>query len=41
MPTYQYICEECKLSKDIFHAISNGTPRKCDKCGKRMKKLIG
>src|ERR1041385_128216 len=41
VPTYDYQCEDCKRTIEIFHPMSE-TRRKCPKCGSsRFKKLIG
>jgi putative FmdB family regulatory protein len=40
MPTYDYMCEPCKISKEIFHEISLKKRPKCPECGKPMKRLI-
>ena len=41
MPTYDYFCETCKDTVEIFHWMSDESPRMCEKCGKQMIKCIG
>lgn len=41
MPTYDYYCEECGETEEIFHSISDKTERVCGKCKEKLKKLIG
>jgi putative FmdB family regulatory protein len=42
VPTYQYLCEDCKYEFEKFQNITAGPLRKCPKCGKnRVKRLIG
>ena len=41
MPSYDYRCEPCDLIEEIFHSMSDDTPRNCSECGKTMEKLIG
>jgi putative FmdB family regulatory protein len=41
VPTYDYHCENCKRTTEIFHSIHE-TKRKCPHCGaSRLVKLIG
>jgi len=42
MPTYEYICENCKHEFEQFQSITARPLRKCPKCGKAsLKRLIG
>ena len=42
MPTYNYICENCKYSFEKFQKMSAGTLRKCPECKRfKLKRLIG
>ncbi len=42
MPTYEYECQACKCSFDVFQAMTAKPVRKCPHCGKlRVKRLIG
>jgi len=42
MPTYQYLCEDCRYEFEKFQNITARPLRKCPKCGKtRVKRLIG
>jgi len=42
MPTYEYICENCRHRFEQFQAITAKALRKCPQCGKRqLKRLLG
>ena len=46
MPTYEYFCEECRESSDIFQKMSDPPAEICPKCGakklhRRMSAGIG
>jgi putative FmdB family regulatory protein len=42
MPTYEYICENCKDHFEHFQSIKDEPLKKCKKCGKSdLKRLIG
>ena len=42
MPTYDYRCEACGHSLEIFHSMTSAPKRKCPSCGKlRLKRMIG
>lgn len=41
MPTYEYLCAKCDRIEEIFHMMSNSTPRACPICGEIMEKLMG
>jgi putative FmdB family regulatory protein len=40
VPTYDYICK-CGHQEEIFHMMSDETPRRCPECSKNMIKQIG
>jgi putative FmdB family regulatory protein len=41
MPTYDYMCQECGTTKEVFHKINDEPEVTCPKCGKtKMKKLM-
>ncbi len=39
MPTYDYFCERCEQTKEIFHGMNETPEIGCD-CGEKMKKAI-
>lgn len=42
MPTYDYECDACGHSLEIFQSMSEGHKRKCPECGKnKLRRLIG
>jgi len=42
MPNYDYKCDGCQYTFEVFQFISKGPKRKCPKCGKfKLKRLIG
>ena len=42
MPTYDYECQACGNRHEVFQSITEGSLRKCQKCGKlRLRRLIG
>lgn len=42
MPTYQYTCESCHHSLEIFHSISKEPLETCPQCHKKtLKRGIG
>lgn len=41
MPTYEYECGSCKYKFEVFQSIKDRPRRKCPKCGKRVRRLIG
>jgi len=41
MPTYTYECCRCGEQKEIFHAVNAQPDVFCEKCGGRMRRLIG
>jgi putative FmdB family regulatory protein len=42
MPTYDYVCDECGHSFEMFHSITEPPKKKCPECGKlKLRRLIG
>ncbi len=42
MPTYDYKCNECDYTFELFQSMSARPIRKCPECGKRkVERLIG
>ena len=42
MPHYDYVCDACEHSFELFQTITAGTKRKCPECGKlKLRRLIG
>ena len=42
MPTYEYRCEACNHSFELFQSIKARSVRKCPRCGKlKVRRLIG
>ena len=42
MPTYEYICNNCKHEFEQFQSIKSKPIRKCPECGKlKVQRLIG
>ncbi|MDD2751990.1 MAG: zinc ribbon domain-containing protein [Candidatus Omnitrophica bacterium] len=41
MPTYEYECQHCKHTFELFQKISDKPVEKCPKCAKSVKRLIG
>lgn len=42
MPTYDYVCDDCDHSFELFQSISDSVKRKCPSCGKRkLRRLFG
>ncbi|MBN1911602.1 MAG: zinc ribbon domain-containing protein [Pirellulales bacterium] len=42
MPTYDYVCDACNHSFEIFHSITEEPRKKCPECGKmKLRRLIG
>lgn len=40
MPIYEYRCEICDETFEVFHKISDAPLGKCPKCGKKVNRLI-
>ena len=42
MPTYDYMCENCKHTFEKFQSITASPTKKCPQCGKmKLNRLIG
>jgi len=42
MPTYDYVCDACQHSFELFQSIKDQPKRKCPACGKqKLRRLIG
>jgi putative FmdB family regulatory protein len=42
MPTYDYECDECGHTFELFQSISEPVQKKCPKCGKlKLRRLFG
>lgn len=42
MPTYEYLCDHCGQTMEIFQSITESPRRKCPHCGKqKLKRLLG
>jgi putative FmdB family regulatory protein len=42
MPTYDYVCDSCDHSFELFQSITAGAKRKCPECGRlKLRRLIG
>jgi len=39
MPTYTYVCEECRKTEEVFYWINEQSKMIC--CDKKMKKKFG
>ena len=42
MPTYDYECDACRHSFELFQSITEPVKKKCPKCGKqKLRRLFG
>jgi putative FmdB family regulatory protein len=42
MPTYDYQCDACDHTLEIFHSIKDAPKRKCPACGRmKLRRLLG
>lgn len=41
MPTYEYECQKCGESLEVFQSITDKPLQRCKKCRGKLKKLIG
>ena len=42
MPTYDYECEACGFTMELFQGINDPVKKKCPECGKsKLKRLFG
>jgi putative FmdB family regulatory protein len=39
MPTYDYRCTKCKHVFELFHSMSDDTPRRCPRCKARAVRV--
>ena len=39
MPTYDYECRKCGHRFEVFHSMSDETPRRCPKCKGRARRV--
>lgn len=41
MPTYEYLCESCGYKFEKFQKMSDKPIKKCPKCRRSVRRLIG
>ncbi len=41
MPTYEYECDNCNKTFEVFQKITDEPIKKCPKCNKKISRLIG
>lgn len=41
MPTYEYVCKSCGYRFEKFQNMNDEPVKKCSKCGKTVKRMIG
>ena len=41
MPTYEYECQKCGRSFEVFQSIKDAPKRTCPQCKGRLKRLMG
>jgi putative FmdB family regulatory protein len=41
MPTYDYRCRKCGHVFEVFHSMSDDTPRRCPECRSKAVKVPG
>ena len=41
MPTYEYVCESCGHEFEQFQNMSDKPLKKCPKCSKKVRRLLG
>lgn len=39
MPTYVYRCTKCKRRFELFHSITDDTPRRCPRCKGKAERV--
>jgi putative FmdB family regulatory protein len=39
MPTYDYACPKCERRFEVFHSMSDDTPRRCPKCKVKARRV--
>ncbi|MCS7263808.1 MAG: hypothetical protein NZ805_03125 [Armatimonadetes bacterium] len=40
MPVYDYRCDACGYTFEVFHSVDERPDVKCDKCGQQARKLF-
>ncbi|MEK6285511.1 MAG: zinc ribbon domain-containing protein [Acidobacteriota bacterium] len=40
MPIYKYTCEKCGSHVEVIQRISDAPPKRCEKCGGKVKKAV-
>lgn len=40
MPNYDYYCDECKTTIEIFHSMKEDKKYTCGVCANRLRKII-
>ena len=40
MPTYEFQCENCERLTEVFQAIGDAHPKKCEHCGGKLTKIF-
>ena len=41
MPTYEYVCESCGYTFDMFQNMSAEPLKQCPQCGMNVRRIIG
>ena len=41
MPTYDYRCSKCKRRFELFHSITDDTPKRCPRCKAKAVRVPG
>jgi putative FmdB family regulatory protein len=41
MPTYEYECQKCGHTFEVFQSIKDAPKKSCPKCKGRVKRLLG
>jgi len=41
MPTYDYQCQDCGYTFEVFQSMTAGKLRKCPRCRGKLKRLLG
>ena len=41
MPTYEYLCDSCSYKFEKFQSMTDKPLRRCPKCGKGVRRLLG
>lgn len=39
MPTYEYVCPKCEHRFELFHSISDESPKKCPRCKTKARRV--